>query len=92
MTEIFSEGSFHPGPSLPEPLSSHCLMRIDETHIALTGGWGENGSAIRLAYIFDTETNQWTRMEGEMLFEHYRHGCGTVDVGDGKLRGGIVFV
>lgn len=83
MTEIFSEGAFSPGPLLPEPLSSHCLMRLDETHIALTGGWGENSSAIRLSYLFDMETEEWNRFDRETNYEHFRHGCGVVDVGDG---------
>ena len=83
-TEIFSNGAFTPGPDLPEPLTSYCMARLNETHISVTGGWGDNSSAVLSAYLFDLGAETWTRL-GETIYEHYWHSCGTVDVGDGKL-------
>ena len=81
-TEIFSDGSFFPGPDLPKPLTSHCMAWLNATHISMVGGWGDNGSAVASAYLFNKETEEWTRL-GDTIYQHHYHGCGTVDVGDG---------
>ena len=38
-SEIYVEGAFVEGPELPEPTYSHCMIRLNETHSLLTGGW-----------------------------------------------------
>ena len=82
-TEIFAGGAFSPGPDLPEPLTSHCMFWLNETHIAVTGGWGDNSSAVLSAYLFNINNEEWTKL-GDTILRHYRHGCGMVDIGDGE--------
>ena len=37
-TEVFANGAFTPGASLPVPMSGHCMIKINETHSIVTGG------------------------------------------------------
>ena len=38
-SEILSNGTFSPGPALPMAVEQHCMIRLNETHSMLTGGF-----------------------------------------------------
>ena len=66
-TEILLEGGagFQAGPDLPEPLHSHCMATINDTHVFLTGGDAFMESTNEVFYnsknyIYSSISGEWT--------------------------------
>ena len=63
------------GPNLPEPISDHCLARINSTVIALIGG--DTGTYSAKTYFFDERSQDWTSGPN-MIEARYLHGCSVI--------------
>ena len=50
-TELYEEGTFKPGPELPEAVYGHCMIRINQSHSILTGGRGGGSTVCMYRYI-----------------------------------------
>ena len=76
---------------LPEPMSSHCLIKINETHVLATGGENLNRSTeevtvntLSSTFLFDFNTHEWS--SGPTLLQpRSGHACGSFDFGDSTL-------
>ena len=85
-----SEGN---GPDLPRPLSSHCLARMDQKSILVTGGTDGPFNALRNSWIFDISSEEWTN--GPSMNQARRsHGCTTLPsslivVGGGRVLASV---
>ncbi len=55
-TDVFSDGVFTPGPSLPFPIFFACQVGLNRTHVFLADGYDGN------TFILDTEKLQWMVM------------------------------
>ena len=40
-------------------MRSHCIARINHTHLLMTGGYGEDGAATATAHIYDIEKERF---------------------------------
>ena len=40
-------------------MGSHCIARINHTHLLLTGGYDEAGAATATAHIYDIENERF---------------------------------
>ena len=45
-SEIFENGNFNEGPDIPEENYRHCMVKINSTHVVLTGGVSYNGLVV----------------------------------------------
>ena len=43
---IRADGSSVPGPDLPDEFGRHCVTRVNETHVILTGGYNIDGATV----------------------------------------------
>ena len=57
-TEIFEQGSFKAGPVIPAPVYNHCMIRINETHSILTGGYQHTAESHVRTNVTDTNIPQ----------------------------------
>ena len=49
------------GPELPEPMTRHCAVWANATHIFMSGGYDGSGDVHR-AYLLEWDTKTWTRV------------------------------
>ena len=69
-TEIWDGRSFTPGPELPVPMSSHCQVTINSTHIFVADIWNTLN-----VYLLNWETKEWEHLP--VLTRRYNVGtCG----------------
>ena len=54
-TEIYENGVFRLGPSLPKPLREHCMVNLNKTHVFVGGGFGSSN-----AYLYDVDAQVWS--------------------------------
>lgn len=73
-TVVYENGGWSSGPDLPEGLEEHCMVKVDDNTIVLSGG--ENAPAYaNNVYLFDIEAETWTEVD-PMDEDRYRHACG----------------
>ena len=72
--------------NLPQPLEAHCMIKVNDSMVMLTGGVDENGyiNASQSTYLFDFSTNQWTHGP-KLNNKWYRHGCSTFDLNNSQI-------
>ena len=74
MLHFFQHHHFIPGPDLPTPMDHHCSIRVNTTHIFVSGGL--NGvDDLRTAYLLNWLTRKWTPLP-DMTYPRYGHSCG----------------
>ena len=73
-SEILRNHEFTQGPMLPIPLSGHCSVRLNEGHIFITGGYGDQ-SHLMDALIFDIKELSWEYLP-MMKHGRFGHACG----------------
>ncbi len=68
-----------PGPDLPVPVRSHCLVELDADRIMLIGGVSSSGGETRSkgTWIFHMNTLEWT-MGPDLRIGRRYHSCGIV--------------
>ena len=72
-TELVSKTMTRPGPSLPYPVISPCMVRLNHSMVALTGGSNKDDVFDMVSY-YNQETEKW--FDGpQMPFPKYDHGC-----------------
>ena len=77
-TEIYRDGAFAPGPDLFLPRTSHCLVRLNDTHSFLAGGLKDRTNPSPFARIFNWQTRQWTSA-GSLRIGRENHACALID-------------
>ena len=69
-TEIInSHGSVTAGISLPYPVSSHCVVTLNDGRVMILGGWG-----LRKVLIFNSTSGTFSDAP-DMLYTRSYHGC-----------------
>lgn len=76
---IYENGEWTDGPDLPEGLEGHCMAKLDEATVILSGG--ENTSFDKKAnvYLFDIATGTWTEIDRMPGGSRYDHSCGIAE-------------
>ena len=72
-TEILSETQVSTGPDLPYPVRGHCIVKVSEETVLLTGGASNAKTNKRQTWFYNTFSN-WTRGPN-MIEGRERHGC-----------------
>ena len=68
------------GPILPQGFAYHCMAKIGENNVILTGGYANNGDTL----LVDTANNFTMTAGPKLLKDRYNHGCGMFEL-DGKI-------
>ena len=85
----FNIGSFSEGPALPEPVSMHCMVKVDPVQISTTGGRDVDSKAVSTMNMLGTnDMALWTSMPG-MEKARYGHSCGSYGGVDIIVVGGL---
>ena len=75
-TEIFKNGHFTFGQDLPHPTFSHCMAKINSTHIVTTGGKNTAINVLNKIHIINLNSNtNWTELPN-MYSIRFGHSCG----------------
>lgn len=72
-SEIFEDGQWVPGPSLPRNASQHCFVKISDHQYLLTGGHLAGGG-IGTSHIYDWKANKWSRVN-DMIKSRFGAAC-----------------
>ena len=69
---VRADGSSVPGPDLPDEFGRHCVTRVNETHVMLTGGYNIDGATVLV------DVRDFSMVYGPSMSHHrYQHACGT---------------
>jgi len=75
-TELWDGQSWRSHDPLPVPTKDHCLVRLNHTHVFLTGGF-DGGSYTAASYFYSKATG--FLKAPDMLGKRVRHSCGLHD-------------
>ena len=73
-TEILSDAQVFPGPDLPYPVRGHCIVKVSEETILITGGATSGLTKTNNRQTWFYNANGWTRGP-DMIESRERHGC-----------------
>ena len=73
-SEILQSNEFIQGPTLPIPLSGHCSVKLDEGHIFIAGGYGDQ-SHLKDSFILIIKELSWEHLP-MMKYGRFGHACG----------------
>ena len=77
-SEILEDNKFSYGPILPIPLSGHCAVSINDTHIFIAGGYNPPYH-FKSSYILDMSIGKEDfEPVADMIHGRYGHSCGKV--------------
>ena len=65
-----------PGPELPLPFDGHCMTKINDSTIVLTGGIGNEGAML----MVDTTKDFEMTFGPKMKTHRWLHGCAIIEV------------
>ena len=65
-----------PGPGLPYPVISPCMVKLNHSMVALTGGYNKDDVFDMVSY-YNQETGKWFNGP-QMPSPKYDHGCATM--------------
>ncbi len=68
------------GPDLAYPTAGHCLVKISNTKVALTGGRVNKTTKLRNVSSYDFDEKKWSRIP-EMKVGRSGHSCGRIKAG-----------
>jgi N-acetylneuraminic acid mutarotase len=71
---IFPNGTVVPGATMLYPLEWHCLNRVTDSKVIMTGGYNTAFGSSRRTYIYDFVESSWTEEAG-MIDSRYGHVC-----------------
>ena len=79
-TEIFDWKRSIFMPSLPwsEPVSGHCMEKINNSHIFIAGGEGSLGDELDSTYILNVDSSFWKPLDKRLGYKRSGHVCGIV--------------
>ena len=86
-TEIFSDSIFTPGPILPQPVSMHCMFKLDKTRLVSTGGRGLTSRGLHNVDVL-TLNFEWHTL-ANMAIARYGHVCGHYGKDQVIVAGGL---
>ena len=86
-SELFSIDTFFDGPSMPEAVSMHCMVRVDSERIFSIGGKSGSENAMNSMYMLGTDF-VWNEMPN-MTVGRYGHSCGHYNEEDIIVVGGL---
>ena len=95
LTEIYSPSNVSIGPSLPEAISKHCMVRLSSDRIVSIGGMGEDSKRESSAHQMNSSL-VWEPMPN-MTHARHGHACGQYDglyivvAGGLNIRGSEIF-
>ena len=75
--------------AMPEKLTSHAMVAINDTACLVTGGWRTYGKISKLTYIYDIEHMVW---EFGPMMNNAREGHGSTILVDRSLTTALTFV
>merc|ERR1712106_470739 len=88
-TEELTGNTWHSSTPLPTPLDSHCMVKINSSHVFIAGGLDHNGYSTTAAYLYSS-TSGFTTLPSMAKPKHY-HACGVLGtdvwVGGGRTEG-----
>ncbi len=73
--------SLKPGPDLPDSLSHHCLVKVDDTLGLIFGGQDLDGNPVHTGWRFiipEPEVITWLNPLGTMKQRRSQHACGVL--------------
>jgi len=73
-TELWTNNQWQAHVRLPEPMEGHCMTRVNQSHILLTGGYPDTRTS---SYLYSEETG-FTKIE-DMKTRRSGHGCSVID-------------
>jgi len=87
-TELWTNNQWKEHVSLPEPMEGHCMTRVNQSHILITGGgttpkWNRRSSS---SYLYSEETG-FTKI-GDMKIPRNGHGCSVINGNEVLVAGG----
>ena len=86
-SEMFSINTFFEGPSMPEAVSMHCMVRVDSERIFSIGGKSGSENAVNSMYMLGSDYT-WIGMPS-MELGKYGHSCGHYNEEDIIVVGGL---
>ena len=75
---IYENGEWTEGVDIPEGLEEHCMARIDENSVILSGGEKSPSYALNV-YLFDFPTETWTEIGNMPQGSRHDHSCETAE-------------
>ena len=66
-------------PPLPKKVANHCVVKLGDTKIMVTGGYTQGSTA--KTQIYDFETEVWTPGH-PLINSRSKHACGRIEVGN----------
>ena len=78
-SEMLESDIFMPTLVWPEPVSGHCVEKINSTHIFIAGGEGSKQVLLDSAYIMDAYSSFWMSLESGLNNKRRGHVCGTLE-------------
>ncbi len=76
-TEVYKDGSFSYGPSMPTARFAHCQVTLNSSHIAILGGKNTTGYLSDF-YLLDWENQDWIPMP-DIPGTIYLDPCGLIE-------------
>ena len=73
-TLIYSNEVFSPGPDMPYGAKGHCMAKVNDELIVLTGGI-TTGISTNQAYLYHVPSGEWEEISS-MSQTREDHGCG----------------
>ena len=79
-TELVLMNKVISGPKLPKNTRKHCLVKVNETTIALIGGYVDSTKTyVDSTWFYHVNENPWKRIEGPPLRAQSDHSCTTFE-------------
>ena len=85
-TEFVSLEGSRPGPMLPINVADHCVIKIDNETLLLTGGShviGRDHVKLKSTWFFTLSNESWSKGP-DMLEARWKHACGSLRLKDGS--------
>merc|ERR1711892_855301 len=77
-TELLTGNTWLSSTDLPTPLSAHCMVKINSSHVFIAGGADANDDPTAASYLFSSTTGSYTR-QPDMIIPRSDHACELVN-------------
>jgi len=86
-TEVWDKKTWHDGEPLPQPVSGHCIVKLNSSHLLLAGGRNEEQLAETYLYSKDKGWEQ----QADMMNKRSHFSCALVKSGLVMVAGGSMY-